>query len=390
MEPRPIHLQVYSLRLSVFAVILSEAKDPRILYQRNASFRYRHARRCTECSPPPPAPTTTLCYNPAIVTPPETPKKALICGVTGQDGAYLAQFLLAKGYQVYGSTRDLHGPHTNLHRLGIFAHVHLLQVHLPDLASVLSAFERATPDEIYNLAGQTSVTLSFQLPVETYQSLALSSLNLLEAIRLRGAGRLFEASSAACFGPSGRTPITVETPMHPHHPYGMAKAAARLQVGCYRESFGVYACAGIMFNHESPLRPEAFVTQKVISAVGAIARGSQQKLHLGALDVYRDWGWAPEYVEAMWLMLQQPAPQDFIIATGHTRSLRDFVDTAFRTAGLDPRDHLVQDHALLRATDTAFSCGDPNPIAEKLGWRARSHMPQVVQLMLQADAEAHS
>ena len=327
----------------------------------------------------------------------EIPRKALICGVSGQDGAYLAQLLLGKGYQVWGATRDLHGPHTNLHRLGIFERVHLIPVHLPDLGSVLAAFEQAAPDEVYNLAGQTSVGLSFKLPVETYQSLALGALNLLEALRLRGASgkpaRLFHAGSAECFGYSGRERITLETPMRPRNPYGMAKAAAHLQVGSYRESFGLYCCTGVLFNHESPLRSQAFVTQKVIAAVGAIARGAQgedAKLHLGAMDVYRDWGWAPEYVEAMWLMLQQPAPEDFIIATGESNSLHRFVETAFERVGLSSQDYVVQDASLLRPTDTVFSCADPGPIAEKLGWVAKSRMAQVIGLMLEADADVHA
>ena len=320
----------------------------------------------------------------------ETPRKALICGVTGQDGAYLAQLLLGKGYEVWGTTRDLQGPHTNLHRLGIFERVRLIPVHLPDLGSVLSAFEQAAPDEIYNLAGQTSVGLSFKLPVETYQSLALGALNLLEALRLRGRGRLFHAGSAECFGHSGRAAITLETPMRPRNPYGMAKAAAHLQVGSYRESFGLYCCTGVMFNHESPLRSQAFVAQKVIAAVGAIARGSDDKLSLGAMDVYRDWGWAPEYVEAMWLMLQQPAPEDFIIATGEANSLQCFVETAFKRIGRDWREHVVQDKALLRPTDTVFVSADPSAIADKIGWRAKSRMAAVIDLMLEADAAAQA
>ena len=334
--------------------------------------------------------TSRRCYTLRIVTTPATPKKALICGVSGQDGAYLAQLLLGKGYEVWGTTRDLHGPHTNLHRLGIFEQVRMIPVHLPDLGSVLCAFELAAPDEIYNLAGQTSVALSFKLPVETYQSIALGALNVLEALRLRGHGRLFHASSAECFGPTGREPVTMDTPLRPRNPYGMAKAAAQLQVGSYRESFGLYACTGVMFNHESPLRSQAFVSQKVIAAVGAIARGTQNKLHLGAMDVYRDWGWATEYVEAMWLMLQQPAPEDFVIATGESNSLATFVELAFSRLGLASRDYVVQDESLLRPVDTVFRCADPSAIAEKLGWKAKLHMAEVIDQMLAADAEAHA
>ncbi len=329
------------------------------------------------------------CYTAEIVQIAATSRRALICGVSGQDGAYLAQLLLGKGYEVWGTTRDLYGPHHNLHRLGIFDRVRLIPVHLPDLVSVLSAFEQSSPDEVYDLAGQTSVSLAFKVPVETYQSVAIAALNLLEALRLKGSGRLFHAGSAECFGAHGRECITLETPMRPRNPYGMAKAAAHMQVGSYRASYGLYACTGVMFNHESPLRSQAYVTQKVIAAVGAIARGSHAKLHLGALDICRDWGWAPEYVQAMWLMLQQPEPEDYIIATGETNSLTAFVEAAFARIGRDSRDYVVQDPTLLRPNDTRFSSADPSPIAEKLGWRAKIHMEQVIELMLAADAEAH-
>jgi GDPmannose 4,6-dehydratase len=247
--------------------------------------------------------------------------------------------------------------------------------------------DAADPDEIYNLAGQTSVSYSFVQPVETLRSIAHSTLTLLECIRQRGAAcRLFHASSAECFGDHGRTPVDERTPFRPKSPYGVAKASAHWQVACYREAFGIHASSGFLFNHESPLRPKKFVTQKVIAAVGAIARGSREKLHLGAIDVFRDWGWAPEYVEAMWLMLQRPTPDDFILATGETHSLREFVETAFATIGCDAADFLVQDGSLLRPTEIQYSYANPRKASEQLGWTAHSKMADVVRLMLHADA----
>jgi GDPmannose 4,6-dehydratase len=310
---------------------------------------------------------------PPTAAPPNNPRKALIFGVSGQDGAYLAQLLLAKGYAVWGTSRHAHGAHPNLHALGITARVKAVACDMLDRGQVRQLLDAADPDEIYNLAGQTSVSASFAHPVETVQSIAHASLNLLECIARRSAPcRLFHASSAECFGDAGLVPVTEHSPFHPKSPYGVAKSSAHWQVACYRDAFGLHASNGILFNHESPLRPRKFVTQKVIAAVGAIARG------------------ATEYVEAMWLMLQQPAPQDFIIATGQSHSLREFVDEAFAAIDRRSEDFLVQDGSLLRPTEIQYSYADPSKIERVLGWSATIKMADVVRLMLEADAHAHA
>ena len=327
-----------------------------------------------------------------FLTMPTTPnlRKALIFGVSGQDGSYLAKFLLNKGYEVWGTSREAQKTPPNLEALGIAAQVHLLACAMNDGASIRQVLDTASPEEIYNLAGQTSVSYSFVQPLETLRSIAHSTLNLLECIRQRGEPcRLFHASSAECFGDHGQTPVDESTPFRPRSPYGVAKASAHWQLACYREAFGIHASSGILFNHESPLRPQKFVTQKVIAAVGAAARGSHEKLHLGAIDVFRDWGWAPEYVEAMWLMLQQPTPDDYIIATGESHSLSDFVDTAFSSIGRDSAEFLVQDGSLLRPTEIKYSYADAWKIKQQLGWSARNKMADVVRLMLEADTSAH-
>ena len=227
-------------------------------------------------------------------------KTALICGVSGQDGAYLARLLLQKGYVVYGGSRDAQGSSfANLHRLGIFEQVKCLSINLQDFRSVLQAVSDVQPDEVYNLAGQSSVALSFEQPVETLESIATGTLNMLEAIRFLGRPvRFYNAGSGECFGNAGPAPVNEETPFRPCSPYGVAKATAFWELANYRQAYDLYACTGILFNHESPLRPTRFVTGKVISAVSRIAGGSQERLCLGNLDVERDWGWAPEYVEA--------------------------------------------------------------------------------------------
>jgi GDPmannose 4,6-dehydratase len=325
-----------------------------------------------------------------IVPPTPSPKKALIFGISGQDGAYLAQFLLARHYEVWGTSREARNDHPNLQALNLTSRIKLLACNMNDGASIRQVLDAADPDEVYNLAGQTSVSYSFLQPLETLRSIAHSTLNLLECIRQRAIPcRLFHASSAECFGDHGLTPVTETTPFHPKSPYGVAKASAHWQVACYREAFGLYACSGILFNHESPLRPQKFVTQKVIAAVGAISRGGEQKLHLGAIDVFRDWGWAPEYVEAMWLMLQQPTPDDFIIATGQSHSLRDFVEVAFASIGRSSADFLVQDGSLLRPTEIKYSYADVHKIQRVLNWSAKSKMADVVRLMLASDQAAH-
>lgn len=315
-------------------------------------------------------------------------KKALICGISGQDGAYLAQFLLARGYQVVGSSRDAQmSSFGNLVRLGVRHQIEVESVALNDFRSVLQALIKVEPDEIYNLAGQSSVALSFQQPVETLESISVGTLNLLEAIRFSGKPiKLYNACSGECFGDIADA-ADETTPFRPRSPYAVAKAAAFWEVANYREAYDLFACSGILFNHESPLRPARFVTKKIVSAACRIAGGSREKLHLGNIAIQRDWGWAPDYVEAMWLMVQQAHPDDFVIATGESHSLEEFVETAFAQVGLDWRDHVVIDPALFRPTEIAISRGNPRKSRETFGWQARYKMQEVVTLMVKDELQ---
>ncbi len=309
---------------------------------------------------------------------------ALICGISGQDGAYLAQLLLLKGYRVIGTARDAQmSRFDNLDRLGIRQQVTLVSMALNDFRSVLQVMSRHQPAEVYNLAGQSSVGLSFEQPVETLESISIGTLNLLENIRFLDKGiRLYNASSGECFGDTSDTPANEETPFRPRSPYAVAKAAAFWEVANYREAYGLFACSGLLFNHESPLRPERFVTSKIIHAACRIAAGSGEKLSLGNISVQRDWGWAPEYVEAMWRMLQQDAPDDYVIATGETHSLEAFVAETFAQLGLDWREHVEQNPEFLRPTDIMISRANPAKAERRLGWKARHVMQDVVRLML--------
>lgn len=314
------------------------------------------------------------------------PRTAIICGIAGQDGAYLAQLLLQKGYRVIGTSRDAQiSSFSNLARLGIREQVEVASMALSDFRSVLQVLARYQPDEVYNLAGQSSVGLSFEQPVETLESISIGTLNLLEVIRFLNHGiRLYSAGSSECFGDTGDVPANEETPFRPRSPYAVAKAAAFWQVANYREAYGLHASSGILFNHESPLRPERFVTQKIIQAVRRIGNGSKERLQLGNINIQRDWGWAPEYVEAMWKMLQQPKAEDFVIATGETNSLQDFIIEAFCAVNLDWQDHVDLDASLNRPTELSISRADPRRASEKLGWQAKTKMRGVVRAMMQA------
>jgi GDPmannose 4,6-dehydratase len=317
-------------------------------------------------------------------------KKALVTGISGQDGSYLAKLLLQKGYQVCGTSRDAQiSSFRNLDRVGIRGDVELASVALNDFRSVLQVLFKVRPDEIYNLAGQSSVSLSFEQPMETQDSIYLGTLNLLEAVRFTGRGiKLYNASSSECYGDLGGEAATEETAFRPRSPYAVAKSAAFWQVANYREAYNLFACSGILFNHESPLRPERFVTQKIVRSACRIAAGKQNKLPLGNIDIQRDWGWAPEYVEAIYLMLQQESPDDFVIATGQTRKLQDFVAAAFEAVGLDWREHTTIDETLFRPTEIMIGKGDASKAGEKLGWRAKYKMAEVVRMMVQAAKEA--
>ena len=316
--------------------------------------------------------------------------KALIFGVSGQDGAYLAQLLLARGYEVVGTSRDAQVASLgNLARLGIRERVQMESAVITDFRSVLQALAKVQPDEVYNLAGQTSVGLSFEQPVETLESVAIGTLNMLEALRFLGRPiRFYNAGSSECFGESGAQPADEQTPFHPRSPYAAAKSTAFWELANYREAYGLFACTGILFNHESPLRPERFVTQKIVAAACRIAAaGGAGKVTLGNLSVERDWGWAPEYVEAMWRMLQQDQPDDYVVATGETRPLEDFVARAFACVGLDWRAHVESDKALLRPTDLKKGWANPAKARRVLGWQARHKMDDVVRLMVEARRE---
>ena len=311
-------------------------------------------------------------------------KRALICGVSGQDGAYLAELLLSKGYKVFGTSRDAQtASFRNLRTLGIQGHVSCESMAPSDFRSVLQVLSRVEPHEIYNLAGQSSVGLSFDQPVETMDSIAVGTLNLLEGIRFLGSlARFYNAGSSECFGNTGSRPADESTPFHPRSPYAVAKAAAHWEVSTYRDAYGLYACTGILFNHESPLRPERFVTKKIVAAACRIANGTSERLRLGNIDVVRDWGWAPEYVEAMWRMLQQDSAEDFVIATGESHSLRDFVASVFGALDLDWQQHVEVDPALMRPSDLSEGRANPRRAAEVLGWRATKRLKDVVGLLV--------
>ncbi|MDC0834597.1 GDP-mannose 4,6 dehydratase [Leptolyngbya valderiana BDU 20041] len=313
-------------------------------------------------------------------------KKALICGISGQDGSYLAKFLLDRGYEVCGTSRDAQmSSFRNLVRLGIRDRVKLESMTLTDFRSVLQVLDKAQPYEVYNLGGQSSVGLSFNQPVETLDSIATGTLNLLEAIRFIGAPiKLYNAGSSECFGDTGGEPADENTPFRPRSPYGVAKAAAFWEVANYREAYGLFACSGILYNHESPLRPERFVTQKTVAAACRIAQGSPERLYLGNTSIQRDWGWAPEYIQGMYRILQQDAAEDYIIATGKTYKLQDFVATVFEYLGLNWQDHVTTDESLYRPTDISIGRGNPNKAKEKMGWEARYDMHDVARMMVDA------
>lgn len=309
--------------------------------------------------------------------------RALICGVNGQDGSYLAQLLLEKGYEVWGTSRDAQASAlNNLQTLGLLERVKIISMAPNDFRSVLTAVDRSDPDEIYYLSGQSSVGLSFEQPAETLESIVTGVLNLLEVIRLRKKSvRFYNAGSSECFGDTGNTPADENTPFKPRSPYAVAKASAHWLVTNYRESYGLHASTGILFNHESPLRPRRFVTQKIIQGAQRISAGSPERLVLGRLDIQRDWGWAPEYVDAMWRMLQLEIPEDLVIATGQTHSLEEFVAAAFALHGLDWRNHVDISEAFLRPTDILTSMANPGRAASVIAWQATNKMPDVVRLM---------
>lgn len=315
-------------------------------------------------------------------------KKALIIGVSGQDGSLLADLLLREGYEVVGTSRDHEVSNfSRLATLGIRDRVRLTSVVTSDFRSVLTALQQFEPDEVYNLAGQTSVGMSFLYPVETFDSILIGTMNVLECIRLMGKSvRFYSAGSSECFG-NTLGPASEETPFRPRSPYATAKAAAHYAVANYREAYGLFASTGILFNHESPLRPPRFVTQKIVTAAARIAAGSPERLCLGNLNIRRDWGWAPEYVRAMWLMLQSESPADFVVATGEEHTLQEFVEFSFGLLDLDWRAHVDVDESLFRPSDIDHSCGDASKALSELGWKAETRFGAVVEKLVNAARE---
>lgn len=312
--------------------------------------------------------------------------KALILGVTGQDGSYLSHHLLSLGYRVVGSSRDCFACDTSrLKRLGVLDDVELCSVAPNDFRSVLKTISVHQPNEIYNLSGLTSVGLSFDLPVECTESIATATINLLEAIRFMGGGiKFFNAGSSECFGDIGSMPANESTLFQPLSPYAVAKASAFWQVSAYRRAYKLFCCTGILSNHESPLRPKRFVTQKIVQSARLIAQKKLASIILGNLNVFRDWGWAPDYVKAMHLMLQRANPRDFVIASGITCSLRDFAEQVFSFYGLDFEASVEISEALMRPSDLKYSALDPAAIHEDLGWSTTGGA-QVLALRLCSD-----
>jgi GDPmannose 4,6-dehydratase len=312
-------------------------------------------------------------------------KRALIFGVSGQDGTYLSKFLIDKGYEVFGTSRDVeNSSFENLKKINI--KIKTYSVAINDYMSVLNVIKSVNPNEIYNLACQSSVSLSFSQPKETIESISIGTLNILEAIRfLDNSIKFYSAGSSECYG-NTKNPINETDSFNPRSPYGVAKAAAFWQVSNYREAYNIFACTGILFNHESPLRKERFVTKKIIKTAYRISRGENIKLELGNIKIKRDWGWAPEYVEAMWLMLQEEKPQDFVIATGKTISLEDFVMLTFEFLNLNWKDHIILNDAYLRPTDILAGYANPLKAKKILGWQAKYKVEDVIKMLIEEEA----
>ena len=311
--------------------------------------------------------------------------RALVVGVTGQDGSYLASYLLKLGYHVIGSTRDpFSASVNNLKYLSIADKVDIISLNPNDYGSVLGAITKYSPSEIYNLSGLTSVSLSFDQPFECLHSISTATVNFLESIRqAKHDIKFFNAGSSECFGASTDDgPCNELTPFAPGSPYAVAKAASFWTVSNYRTTYGLFCCTGILGNHESPLRPPRFVTQKIVKAAYDIKSGSASSLSLGNVNISRDWGWAPEYIQAMHLMLQQETANDYIIATGVSRPLLTFAELVFLKLGLTLGDHLVINPSLYRPNDLSYSSLDPSLISHNLGWRAKKSFESIVESMI--------
>ena len=316
-------------------------------------------------------------------------KTALITGVAGQDGSYLAELLLKKDYEVYGIVRR--SSTSNVERIKhIQDDIRLIQGDLLDQNSLIEAIEGSQPDEIYNLAGQSFVPATWDKPVLTGEFTALGATRLLEAIRLVNKNiRFYQASTSEMFGKVAEVPQNEQTPFYPRSPYGVAKLYAHWITVNYRESYDMFCCSGILFNHESPRRGMEFVTRKVSNAVARIKLGLSKELKMGNLDAKRDWGFAGDYVEAMWLMLQQGEPEDFVISTGETHSIEELVEIAFTHAGLEWKDYVVIDPKFVRPAEVDLLMGDSSKARDKLKWRPKVKFEELIRIMVDFDIKRH-
>ena len=321
-------------------------------------------------------------------------KTALITGITGQDGSYLAELLLEKGYEVWGIIRR--SSNFNTQRIDhIFKDVHqkenklqLVYGDLSDASSIGAIIRKIMPDEVYNLAAQSHVKVSFEIPEYTADITAMGSLRILEAIRqFCPKAKYYQASSSERYGKVKETPQSEKTPFHPRSPYGVSKVFSYWITKNYRESYDMFACNGILFNHESPRRGETFVTKKITKAIAKIKAGKQKKLYLGNLDAKRDWGYAKDYVEAMWLMLQAEKPEDYVIATGETHSVKEFLEEAFNLVGLKWEDYVEIDQRYFRPAEVDLLIGNPKKAKEKLNWEPKTKFKELVKIMLKEDLE---
>lgn len=316
-----------------------------------------------------------------------TKKKALLLGITGQDGAYLAQLLHAKDYEIYGSTRSIEDcAKTNLKAVGMEDKVILTAPQLTNLDSVVGLLQDILPDEIYNLGGETSVGRSFTSPADTHKSITLSTHNILEAMRILNLpAKFFNPCSGECFGNTTQSGATEQTAFSPQSPYAKAKAAAYHEVIHYRKVYGIHACSGLLFNHESPLRGPHFVTKKIVSSANLISEGKLQSLKLGNINISRDWGWAPDYTRAMWLMLQLPHPEDLIISTGVAHSLKEFIQLVFQKFELNWEQHVVIDKSLVRPAEIRYSAGNPSKAKATLDWTNETSFEKMINKLVIAE-----
>ncbi|AFC99391.1 GDP-mannose 4,6-dehydratase [Methanocella conradii HZ254] len=314
-------------------------------------------------------------------------KRALITGITGQDGSYLAELLLKKGYDVYGLVRRTSNINTSRIE-NILDKINLIQGDMADQSSLISAVKQSQPDEVYNLAAQSFVGSSWSQPIFTGDVTGLGVARLLEAIRVNELNaKFYQASSSEMFGKAVETPQNEKTPFHPRSPYGVAKVYGHWIAVNYRESYGMFVCSGILFNHESPRRGMEFVTRKISNGVARIYHGLDSELRLGNLDAKRDWGYAGDYVEAMWLMLQQKTPDDYVIATGETHTVREFCEIAFEAAGLDWKKYVKIDPRFLRPAEVELLMGDSSKARKALKWKPRVSFKELVRMMVQSDID---